>query len=70
MINLKQLIPALLMLGVSADHVNNAIDELNALLEELNNIEVKGRQSVDTLLGCMMAIDSIVGNQRKGDGNG
>lgn len=68
MINLKQLIPALLMLGVSAERINRAIEELNALLDELDEVEVKGRQNIDTLLGCMMAIDAIVG--KEGEVNG
>ena len=70
MINLKQLIPALLSLGISAERISNAIEQLNALLNELDEVEVKGRQNIDTLLGCMMAIDAIVGNQREGEVNG
>lgn len=61
MITLKQLIPALLSLGVSAEHIEAAIDELRGLLTELDEVEVKGRTKVDTLLGCMMAIEAIVG---------
>lgn len=60
-ITLKQLIPALITLGVSAQHIELAIDELRGLLAELDEVEVKGRQKVDTLLGCMMAIEAIVG---------
>lgn len=70
MINLKQLIPALQSLGVSVDRINIVIEELSNLLDELDEVEVKGRQNVDTLLGCMMAIDAIVGNQREGEMNG
>ena len=61
MITLKQLIPALLSLGVSVEHIEAAIDELRGLLAELDEVEVKGRTNVDTLLGCMMAIEAIVG---------
>ena len=60
-ITLKQLIPALISLGVSVEHIKAAIDELRGLLAELDEVEVKGRQQVDTLLGCMMAIEAIVG---------
>jgi len=67
MITLKQLIPALISLGVDTEHINIAIDELSALLDSLDDIEVKGRQNVDTLLGCMMAIESIIG---KGEEHG
>lgn len=60
-ISLKQLIPALISIGVSDEHVELAINELLALLAELDEVKVKGRQNVDTLLGCMMAIEAIVG---------
>lgn len=61
MITLKQLIPALSCVGVDAEHIEAAIAELTTLLAELDEVEVKGRQSVDTLLGCMMAIEAIIG---------
>lgn len=60
-ITLKQLSPALISLGVSEEHINSAIMELETLLAELDEVEVKGRQNVDTLLGCMMALDAIIG---------
>lgn len=60
-ITLKQLIPALACVGVDAEHIEAAIAELRSLLAELDEVEVKGRQNVDTLLGCMMAIEAIVG---------
>lgn len=63
MITLKQLIPALLNLGVDVEHINIAIDELTALLAALDDVEVKGRERVDTLLGCMMALDMIIGKE-------
>ena len=66
-VTLKQLIPALRCLGVSADHIELAISELYGLLAELDEVEVKGRQNVDTLLGCMMALDAIIGKE---DANG
>lgn len=61
MITLKQLIPALISIGVEETHIVEAIEALTALLSELDEVEVKGRQKVDTLLGCMMAIDAIIG---------
>ena len=63
MITLKQIIPALISLGVSAEHIDLAIAELRGLLSELDEVEVKGRQNVDTLLGCMMAIETIIGKE-------
>lgn len=66
-ITLKQLIPALISFGVSADHIEAAMDELRRLLTELDEVEVKGRANVDKLLGCMVALDIIIGKE---DGNG
>lgn len=63
MITLKQIIPALISLGVSVEHIEAAIDELRSLLAELDEVEVKGRKNVDTLLGCMMAIEAIIGKE-------
>ena len=65
MVSLKQIAAALISLGVSEHHINDAIEALTQLLIELDEVEVKGRQSVDTLLGCMMALDSIIGEEKK-----
>lgn len=70
MITLNQIISALISLEIGTGHIDNAIKELEQLLTELDEVEVKGRQNVDTLLGCMMAIDAIIGNKRGGDENG
>ena len=67
MITLKQIISALQTIGVSAEHIEAAMSELHGLLSELDEVEVKGRQKVDTLLGCMMAIDAIIGDKRDGE---
>lgn len=63
MITLKQIIPALQTLGVSTEHIEAAMAELRGLLAELDEVEVKGRTKVDTLLGCMMALDAIIGKE-------
>lgn len=63
MVSLKQLIDALSYLGISAEHIELAITELRVLLDELDEVEVKGRQKVDTLLGCMMAVEAIIGKE-------
>ena len=60
-VTLKQLIPALVSLGVKTENIYAAINELQNLLVALDEVEVKGRQNVDTLLGCMMALESIIG---------
>ena len=69
MITLKQLVPALISLGADATLVTEAIKYLREMLEQLDNIEVKGREKVDTLLGCMMAIEAIIGKDGD-DANG
>jgi len=33
---------------------------LNTLLASLNTIEVKGKNNIDVLLGCMMAIEQQI----------
>lgn len=66
-INLRNIIPSLLSVGADASKATEAIGLLKDLLAELDEVEVKGRQSVDTLLGCMMAIEAIIGEDT---GNG
>lgn len=61
MVTLKQLIPALISLGVSVEKINEVINVLTDVLIGLDEVAVKGRQKVDTLLGCMMAIEAIIG---------
>lgn len=63
MITLAQLIPALTSLEIDTQRIDFVIDELRRLLSDLDEIEVKGRQKVDTLLGCMMAIEAIIGER-------
>ena len=63
MVSLRQLIPALACVGVEKTHIEAAMGELVMLLNELDEVEVKGRQNVDTLLGCMMALDAIIGKE-------
>ena len=33
---------------------------LKTLLESLNRIEVKGKENIDILLGCMIAIENTI----------
>lgn len=66
MVSLHQIIQALISLGVSKDLAEAAIVKLEELLTELDEVEVKGRTRVDTLLGCMMAIEAIIGRDDNG----
>lgn len=70
MVSLNQLIPALESVGANTEHITLAMAELYGLLTELDEIEVKGRTQVDTLLGCMMAIEAIIGEKKDGEVNG
>lgn len=36
------------------------IDFLKSLLTNLNGLEVKGRDNLDILLGCMVAIENVI----------
>ena len=73
MVTLLQLCKAIELLNpvdgekeIAVLHINNAIDELKQTLESLNSLTVKGRDSVDTLLGCMMATETIIGEDSNG----
>ena len=66
-INLRNLIPSLLSVGADASKATEAIGLLKDLLAELEEVEVKGRQKLDTLLGCMMALEAIIGEQKNGE---
>ena len=47
--------------------VDEAIQFLKTALSEMDGLSVKGRAEVDALLGCMLAIESIIGRE---DANG
>lgn len=64
MVSLKQLIPHLNHFGVGDERINAAISELTEVLHDLDQVTVKGRDDVDTLLGCMMAVEAIVGGDK------
>lgn len=54
-------------LGVDGTLLQAAIDKLKDFAATLDDVCVSGRDNVDKLLGCMMAIDIIIGKE---DGNG
>lgn len=39
---------------------------LTNLLNSLEQIEVKGKNNLDLMLGCMMAIENVIGELNKG----
>ena len=50
----------------SSEHIDAAITSLQTALEALNTVSVRGRTNVDTLLGCMMAIEMMIGEATDG----
>lgn len=64
--SLKQIRDALECFDVGEEQIELALTALNELLTVLDGVEVKGRQNIDTLLGCMLAIDAIIGENKNG----
>lgn len=61
--SLNQIRNTLKSMGVKTDCINSAIKSLKELLRNLDDVEVKGRKNVDMLLGCMMALEAIIGEE-------
>lgn len=66
--SILQIIGALNGLDALGEERSMAVVKLNEARElmvdallEMDEISVKGRKPLDTLLGCMMAIESIIG---------
>lgn len=65
--SLKQIRDALKCFDVGEEQIGLALTALNDLLDVLDSVEVKGRKNIDTLLGCMLVIEAIIGKE---DSNG
>ena len=63
MANLKQLKFTLNNLGIESGKVDVAISALEEVSESLEKITVQGREAIDQMLGCMMGIEQIIGNE-------
>lgn len=48
------------------EYIDEAIEKLKTAQEALNTISVRGRHDVDALLGCMLGIDLIIGEENNG----
>ena len=46
------------------------VQTLNAVLNTLNSIEVKGASNLNAMLGCMQTLEQIRNELTKGDYNG
>jgi gamma-glutamyl phosphate reductase len=49
-----------------ARYIDEAIEKLKTAQEALNTVSVRGRHDVDALLGCMLGIDLIIGEDNNG----
>ena len=49
-----------------AEYIDEAIEKLKTAQDALNTISVRGRHDVDALLGCMLGIDLIIGEENNG----
>lgn len=47
-------------------HLEVARAELAEALNSMDKIPVVGRGAIDTLLGCMMAVEQIIGEDKNG----
>lgn len=63
MYSLKKIRAAVQSLNVETVHIDRAIHALEEALDSLDSVSVTGRQDVDTMLGCMMAIEQIIGKE-------
>lgn len=66
MVSLLKVKSAAYGLGIDITNAEKAIVELRDFLDVLDGVSVKGRDNVDTLLGCMMAIEAIIGDEKNG----
>ena len=49
-----------------ARFIDEAIERLTTAQEALDTVSVRGRHDVDALLGCMIGIDLIIGEEKHG----
>ena len=49
-----------------ARYIDESIEKLKTAQEALNTVSVRGRHDVDALLGCMLGIDLIIGEDNNG----
>lgn len=72
MITLRQIYSAIDSLKCNGDkdatleQLSSAIDALEDAVKSMDELAVKGRDNVDTLLGCMMAVEAIIGDEKNG----
>lgn len=49
--------------GHTVNYIDDAVNSLNKLKESLDDVSVKGRDNIDALLGCMVGLDMIIGEE-------
>ena len=63
MISIYEIKTAMERDGIPTEELMQAIDHLENVLVELDSIQVSGRRKVENMLGCMMAIEQIIGEE-------
>ena len=43
--------------------LNSAMEALKRAAEFMDTLQVSGRDTIDTLLGCMLAVDAVIGKE-------
>ena len=73
MVSLFQIIQAIQDLDIVDGDKNPVIEQLSYAvdasrdaLQSMDSLAVQGRESVDVLLGCMMAMDAVIGEAKNG----
>lgn len=67
-VNIKNIRAAMRRMGVDTTRLDAAETAMREALAELESIPVKGRDQVDIMLGCMMAIEAMIGEEAGRDG--
>lgn len=67
-INIKNIRAAMRRMDVDTTRLDAAETAMREALAELESIPVQGRDRVDIMLGCMMAIEAMIGEEAGGDG--
>lgn len=56
--------------NLAVEKIDHAIVSLKMAQDELDGLAVKGRKTIDTLLGCMLAVDAVIGKEEKEENDG
>lgn len=51
-------------------YVTVDVTHINLVINTLNNVETKGKENLDRLLGCIVTLERIAAQAAEGDTNG